>query len=45
MIRLTYASTASHEWGSDELLELLKQSRTNNGAADSTLKCNFCKRI
>ncbi|CAH1387447.1 phosphate-starvation-inducible PsiE family protein [Candidatus Nitrotoga sp. M5] len=36
MIRLTYASTASHEWSSDELLELLKQSRTNNGAKNIT---------
>lgn len=36
MIRLTYASTANHEWSSDELLELLKQSRTNNGAKNIT---------
>ncbi|CAH1206857.1 conserved membrane hypothetical protein [Candidatus Nitrotoga sp. BS] len=36
MIRLTYASTANKEWSSDELLELLKQARTNNGAQNIT---------
>ncbi|MFZ1767471.1 MAG: BLUF domain-containing protein, partial [Candidatus Nitrotoga sp.] len=36
MIRLTYASTANKEWSSDELLELLKQARTNNGAKNIT---------
>lgn len=36
MIRLTYASTAKQEWSPEDLLELLKQSRTNNGAKNIT---------
>ncbi|MCX7195172.1 MAG: phosphate-starvation-inducible PsiE family protein [Proteobacteria bacterium] len=36
MIRLTYASTASQEWSPEDLLKLLKQSRTNNGAKNIT---------
>lgn len=32
MIRLTYASTATKEYGPEELLKLLKECRTNNGA-------------
>jgi uncharacterized membrane protein (DUF373 family) len=33
---LTYASTALHEWSAEELLQLLKQCRTNNGAKNIT---------
>jgi uncharacterized membrane protein (DUF373 family) len=36
MIRLTYASTASQEWSPEDLLKLLKQARTNNGAKNIT---------
>ena len=36
MIRLTYASTAIKEWSTEELLKLLKESRTNNGAKNIT---------
>ena len=36
MIRLTYASTATQEWSPEDLLELLKQARTNNGAKNIT---------
>lgn len=36
MIRLTYASTAVNEWAAEDLLKLLKQSRTNNGANNIT---------
>ena len=36
MIRLTYASTTNQEWSPEELLGLLKQSRTNNGAKNIT---------
>ena len=36
MIRLTYASTAKQEWSPEDLLELLKQARTNNGAKNIT---------
>ncbi len=36
MIRLTYASTAINEWGAEDLLKLLKQCRTNNGAKNIT---------
>ena len=36
MIRLTYASTATQEWSPEDLLELLKQARTNNGAKNVT---------
>ena len=36
MIRLTYASTALKEWSPEELLKLLKESRTNNGAKNIT---------
>ena len=36
MIRLTYASTTNQEWSPEELLSLLKQSRTNNGAKNIT---------
>ncbi len=36
MIRLTYASTALKEWGSEELLKLLNQCRINNGAKNIT---------
>ncbi|MFZ2168413.1 MAG: phosphate-starvation-inducible PsiE family protein [Methylococcaceae bacterium] len=36
MIRLTYASTATKEYGSEELLKLLKECRTNNGAKNIT---------
>lgn len=36
MIRLTYASTTNQEWSPEELLRLLKQSRTNNGAKNIT---------
>ena len=36
MIRLTYASTALKEWSPEDLLKLLKESRTNNGAKNIT---------
>jgi uncharacterized membrane protein (DUF373 family) len=36
MIRLTYASTALKEWSPEELLKLLKECRTNNGAKNIT---------
>jgi uncharacterized membrane protein (DUF373 family) len=36
MIRLTYASTALKEWSPEELLKLLKECRTNNGAKNLT---------
>ena len=36
MIRLTYASTALKEWSPEELLKLLKNCRTNNGAKNIT---------
>lgn len=36
MIRLTYASTATHKWSAEDLLKLLKQCRTNNGAKNIT---------
>ncbi|MDD5319678.1 MAG: BLUF domain-containing protein [Methylococcales bacterium] len=36
MIRLTYASTATKEYSSEELLKLLKECRTNNGAKNIT---------
>ena len=36
MIRLTYASTSINEWGAEDLLKLLKQCRTNNGAKNIT---------
>ena len=36
MIRKTYASTALKDWTPEELLELLKVSRTNNSAKDIT---------
>ena len=36
MIRLTYASTALHDWSAEELLQLLKQCRINNGAKNIT---------
>lgn len=36
MIRLTYASTANHECSPEELLALLKECRTNNGAKNIT---------
>jgi len=36
MIRLTYASTATQEWSPEDLLKLLKQARTNNGAKNIT---------
>lgn len=36
MIRLTYASTATHELTSEELLQLLKECRINNGAKNIT---------
>ena len=36
MIRLTYASTARHDWSAEELLALLKECRTNNGAKNIT---------
>ena len=36
MIRLTYASTALKEWSPEELLKLLTECRTNNGAKNIT---------
>lgn len=36
MIRLTYASSATTEFSSEDLLRLLKQCRTNNGAKNIT---------
>ncbi len=36
MIRITYASTAKEEWSAEDLLKLLKQCRTNNGAKNIT---------
>ncbi|MGR8999624.1 MAG: phosphate-starvation-inducible PsiE family protein [Gammaproteobacteria bacterium] len=36
MIRLTYASTALKEWSPEELLDLLKECRKNNGAKNIT---------
>ncbi|MFZ1547453.1 MAG: phosphate-starvation-inducible PsiE family protein, partial [Candidatus Nitrotoga sp.] len=36
MIKLTYASTANKEWSPEELIELLKKCRTNNGAKNIT---------
>jgi len=36
MIRITYASTAKEEWSPEDLLKLLKQCRTNNGAKNIT---------
>lgn len=36
MIRLTYASSALHDWNAEELLQLLKQCRTNNSAKNIT---------
>lgn len=36
MIRLTYASTAVHDFSPEDLLKLLKQCRTNNGANNIT---------
>jgi uncharacterized membrane protein (DUF373 family) len=36
MIRLTYASTALKEWSPEELLQLLKVCRKNNGAKNIT---------
>ena len=36
MIRLTYASTALKEWSPEDLLKLLKECRTNNGAKNIT---------
>lgn len=36
MIRLTYASSANEEWHPEDLLKLLKQCRTNNGAKNVT---------
>ena len=36
MIRLTYASTAIKEWSPEDLLKLLKECRTNNGAKNIT---------
>jgi hypothetical protein len=36
MIRLTYASTALKEWSEQELLKLLQDCRTNNGAKNIT---------
>jgi len=44
MIRLTYASTANQEWSPEDLLELLKQSRTNNGAKNITGNSPLFKR-
>jgi uncharacterized membrane protein (DUF373 family) len=36
MIKLTYASSATKEYSSEELLKLLKECRTNNGAKNIT---------
>ncbi len=36
MIRLTYASTATKDFKTEELLELLKSCRINNGAKNIT---------
>ena len=36
MIRLIYASTALKEWSPEELLDLLKECRKNNGAKNIT---------
>ena len=44
MIRITYASTALKEWSPEDLLKLLKECRTNNGAKNITNKVRLCER-